>query len=207
MPFRRPKDSSPASLLAIIEPSLDIERDVTLLGDVLSARGDVTAEAIDAAMLEKNGRRIGEQFDAADDEAPVVQIENRLVSQVLRDRASDVHIEPNEDRVRVHFRIDGALKNAISLHASLARPLVSCMKTTADMNIVERRRPRGGQFAMDVDSRTDHSGETRPCLCIAQPSRRRFNHYLPTGGASRSRTTMQRAFPRQNNRAAGQRWS
>ena len=64
MAFRRPNNNSPASALAIIEPSLDVERDITLLGDVLSARGDVTAEAIDAAMLENNGRRIGEHLIA-----------------------------------------------------------------------------------------------------------------------------------------------
>jgi type IV pilus assembly protein PilB len=87
------------------------------------------------------------------DEAPVIQIVNQLVSQALRDRASDVHIEPNPDRVRVRFRIDGALKEVVSLPAHLARPLVSRIKIMADMNIVERRRPQDGQFAMDVDGR------------------------------------------------------
>ncbi|MEO5842856.1 MAG: GspE/PulE family protein [Acidimicrobiales bacterium] len=91
--------------------------------------------------------------DLAGDDAPVIQIVNQLVSQALRDRASDVHIEPNADRVRVRFRIDGSLKEVVSLPANLARPLVSRIKIMADMNIVERRRPQDGQFAMDVDGR------------------------------------------------------
>jgi type IV pilus assembly protein PilB len=91
--------------------------------------------------------------DSAIDDAPVIQIVNQLVSQALRDRASDVHIEPNADRVRVRFRIDGALKEVVSLPANLARPLVSRIKIMADMNIVERRRPQDGQFAMEVDGR------------------------------------------------------
>ena len=64
MAIKRRKGPSDASQLAIIEPSLDIERDASLLGDVLSSRGEVTAEAIETAMLEKNGVRLGEHLIA-----------------------------------------------------------------------------------------------------------------------------------------------
>ncbi len=90
---------------------------------------------------------------AAGDDAPVIQIVNKIVTQALRDRASDVHIEPMDDRVRVRFRIDGALKEELSLPASLGPSLVSRIKILADMNIVERRRPQDGQFEMTVDGR------------------------------------------------------
>jgi type IV pilus assembly protein PilB len=88
-----------------------------------------------------------------DDDAPVIQVVNKIVTQALRDRASDVHIEPVDDRVRVRFRIDGALKEVLNLPSSMGTPLVSRIKIMADMNIVERRRPQDGQFQMTVDGR------------------------------------------------------
>ena len=89
----------------------------------------------------------------ADTEGPVVQVVDKLVTQALRDRASDVHIEPQDDRVRVRFRIDGALHDVLSLPGSMAGAVASRIKILASMNIVERRRPQDGQIAMSVDER------------------------------------------------------
>lgn len=85
--------------------------------------------------------------------APVVQVVNLMLTQALRDRASDVHIEPQPDRLRVRFRIDGALREALILPSSMAAALVSRIKIMADMNIVEQRRPQDGQFAIAIDGR------------------------------------------------------
>ena len=49
------------------------------------------------------------------DDAPVVQVVNLIITQALRDRASDIHIEPQDERLRVRFRIDGALHDAVEL--------------------------------------------------------------------------------------------
>jgi type IV pilus assembly protein PilB len=87
------------------------------------------------------------------EDAPVAQVLNRIVTQALRDRASDVHIEPMEDRLRVRFRVDGALTEMLSMPSSIASALVSRIKILAEMNIVERRRPQDGQFATVVDGR------------------------------------------------------
>ncbi|MSX88743.1 MAG: pilus assembly protein PilB [Actinobacteria bacterium] len=87
------------------------------------------------------------------DEAPVIQVVNKIVTQALRDRASDVHIEPMDDRVRVRYRIDGALREVLSLPTEIGPALVSRIKIMADMNIVERRRPQDGQFQVTVDAR------------------------------------------------------
>jgi len=91
--------------------------------------------------------------EIADHDAPIVQVVNKLVTQALRDRASDVHIEPTDDGVRVRFRIDGALTKVTSFPADMGPALVSRIKIMADMNIVERRRPQDGQFEMTVDGR------------------------------------------------------
>ncbi len=88
-----------------------------------------------------------------DDQAPVVQLVNRIVGQALRDRTSDVHIEPLDDRLRVRFRIDGTLVDAFSLPMGVHAALISRLKIMSGMNIVERRRPQDGQFSTVVDGR------------------------------------------------------
>ena len=69
------------------------------------------------------------------DEAPVIQVVNKIVTQALRDRASDVHIEPMDDRVRVRYRIDGALREVLSLPTEIGPALVSRIKIMAEMNV------------------------------------------------------------------------
>jgi type IV pilus assembly protein PilB len=76
-----------------------------------------------------------------------------LVTEALRDRASDVHLEPTDGELRVRFRIDGALHDVLSLPITMAGALVSRVKILADMNIVERRKAQDGQFATEVDGR------------------------------------------------------
>ena len=89
------------------------------------------------------------------DDAPIVQVVTRILTQAKRDRASDVHIEPSQDVVRVRFRIDGALKEVLMLPATMGVGLVSRIKIMAGMNIVERRRPQDGQLT-DPDRRKGH---------------------------------------------------
>jgi len=91
--------------------------------------------------------------DQSGDDAPVVQVVDSILTQAMRDRASDVHIEPADDVIRVRFRIDGALKEIIQLPASIGPGLVSRIKVMANMNIVERRRPQDGQLAITIDGR------------------------------------------------------
>ena len=88
---------------------------------------------------------------SVDENAPIVKVVNLIFEQAVRDRASDVHIEPQEERVRVRVRTDGALHEVLSLPVSMATPLVSRIKVMADMNIVERRRPQDGQIEITVD--------------------------------------------------------
>jgi type IV pilus assembly protein PilB len=100
-------------------------------------------------------RREASQLESAqvNEEAPVVQVVQKVITQGLRDRASDIHIEPSGDRVRVRFRIDGALTDVLDLPGSIGPALVSRIKILGGMNIVERRRPQDGQISMDVEGR------------------------------------------------------
>jgi len=100
-------------------------------------------------------RREAARSDApvASDDAPVVQVVHMLITQALRDRASDVHIEPQAERVRVRYRIDGALHDVLDLPAAMGPGVASRIKILAGMNIVERRRAQDGQISMDVEGR------------------------------------------------------
>ncbi|MFC5728186.1 MULTISPECIES: GspE/PulE family protein [Nocardioides] len=90
---------------------------------------------------------------SASEDAPVVRVVQMIITQGLRDRASDIHVEPTGDRVRVRYRIDGALADVLDLPGSIGPALVSRVKILGGMNIVERRRPQDGQISITVEGR------------------------------------------------------
>ncbi|MGZ7019430.1 MAG: GspE/PulE family protein, partial [Acidimicrobiia bacterium] len=102
----------------------------------------------EARRAEHIDEAVGQQVD---ENAPVVQVVNLLLSQAVTERASDVHIEPMDDRLRIRNRVDGALHEVLSLPAGMGPALVSRIKVMANMNIVERRRPQDGQLEATVD--------------------------------------------------------
>ena len=104
----------------------------------------------------REAQRLAGQHDTAtaarlDEKAPVVQVVNLLLSQAVSEGASDIHIEPMPDRVRIRNRIDGALHEVLNLPPGMGPALVSRIKVMAEMNIVERRRPQDGQLEIEVD--------------------------------------------------------
>ena len=82
--------------------------------------------------------------------APVVQALDIIITQAVKDRASDIHIEPSEENVRVRYRIDGVLHNAASLPKGVQSALVSRVKVLSRMDIAERRKPQDGSFTLKV---------------------------------------------------------
>ncbi|HVZ91398.1 MAG TPA: ATPase, T2SS/T4P/T4SS family [Rhizomicrobium sp.] len=87
--------------------------------------------------------------DLASD-APVVRTVNSLITRASEARASDIHIEPSEDSLRVRFRIDGALVDIETLPAHLKLPLISRIKVMASLDIAERRLPQDGRLRVAV---------------------------------------------------------
>jgi type IV pilus assembly protein PilB len=87
------------------------------------------------------------------DDAPVIQLVEQILTRALRDRSSDVHIEPQKDRVRVRFRIDGALHDVLALPGSIGPAVSSRIKIMGNLNIADRRRAQDGQMAMTIDGR------------------------------------------------------
>jgi len=84
--------------------------------------------------------------------APVVRALDLIIDESIKNRASDIHIEPGVNRLRVRYRIDGVLHETISLPLSARAPLISRLKVLANMNIADHR-PQDGQFSVTVRGR------------------------------------------------------
>jgi general secretion pathway protein E len=89
----------------------------------------------------------------ADTDAPLAQALNLIIEEAVKARASDIHIEPEEDRLRVRYRIDGTLQDLMSLPANIHLALVSRIKILADLNIADRHRAQDGQFSVKAKGR------------------------------------------------------
>jgi general secretion pathway protein E len=87
-------------------------------------------------------------------EALPTQVISLLLTQALQDRASDIHIEPTETRLRIRFRIDGILHEVMELPMEMHPALISRLKIMSGMNIAERRRPQDGQLNFSAQNRT-----------------------------------------------------
>ncbi len=86
-------------------------------------------------------------------DAPVAQALVLIIDEAVKSRASDIHIQPQEDRVRVRYRIDGTLHDTLSLPVATGVPLISRIKVLANMNIADTHRPQDGQFSVEAKNR------------------------------------------------------
>jgi general secretion pathway protein E len=86
-------------------------------------------------------------------DAPVAQALILIIDEAVKARASDIHLQPQEDKLRVRYRIDGTLHDALSLPLATAVPLISRIKVLATMNIADRHRPQDGQFSVEAKGR------------------------------------------------------
>jgi type IV pilus assembly protein PilB len=147
-------DALRAPVRLLLAPRSDVVRAIDRSYSSVGEIGDALRAF--EARAEERRRQLTEITQAVvtvDENAPVVKVVNLILEQAVRDRASDVHIEPQEDRVRIRVRTDGALHDLMALPASMGAPLVSRIKVLADMNIVERRRPQDGQMEVNVAGR------------------------------------------------------
>jgi general secretion pathway protein E len=111
--------------------------------------------------IEKQLARIstpGEEFVerwaiGTDTDAPLAQALNLIIEEAVKARASDIHIEPEEDRLRVRYRIDGTLQDLMSLPLNIHSALVSRIKILSELNIADRHRPQDGQFSVKAKGR------------------------------------------------------
>ncbi len=145
------RQESGRAVRAFLAPLPDIDQAIELW----YTNADRVDQAVRAFESEASARFVetaGARVEV-DENAPIVQVVTLILERASRSRASDVHLEPAEDGLRVRYRVDGALHDAMMLPSSMAVPLVSRIKVMAEMNIVERRRPQDGQFHSTVSGR------------------------------------------------------
>jgi len=81
-------------------------------------------------------------------DAPVARALTLIIDEAVKARSSDIHLQPQEDKLLIRYRIDGTLHNMLSLPLSTATPLISRIKVLANMNIADHHRPQGGHFSV-----------------------------------------------------------
>jgi general secretion pathway protein E len=123
-------------------------------GDEAGAR-EVAANLGDAPDLALLAEQMPEPADLleSDDDAPIIRLLNGVLSQALRDGASDIHLEPFEDRLSVRFRIDGVLREVLSTAPALAALVASRIKVMARLDIAEKRLPQDGRIGLKLAGR------------------------------------------------------
>ncbi len=117
----------------------------------VSADKSLVTESIDRTIDRSVDRSMDKSIDVAGEDSPVVRLVNRILSEAVRVRASDVHIEPMADRVRLRYRIDGVCIERDNLPKRMQNAVLSRMKLMAGVNIAEKRIPQDGRIKLDVD--------------------------------------------------------
>ena len=139
-----------------VEPVLCRKADIQLIVDgYFDQQGANAAEMIDDIVLQQDDDAEYTDLDAMDanrdlldlaNEAPIIKLINLLISGAVKERASDIHIEPFEREVRVRYRIDGVLYEKLTIPKAQQAAVISRIKIMANLNIAEHRLPQDGRI-------------------------------------------------------------
>ena len=139
-----------------IQPVLAIAEQIT---DAINKNyGQSETESMDSMLAEFTGTQIDSTqieassslSDSGESDAPVVKLVSLIIQEAVTLRASDIHIEPFEDRVRIRYRIDGNLVERDDTPRRLLAPLIARIKVMGGIDISEKRRPQDGRIKMQV---------------------------------------------------------
>jgi type IV pilus assembly protein PilB len=119
-----------------------------------STRGEVQLENVRSAQSSQDRAPADDlaRMTSVVEDAPIVKYVNLLISQAITDGASDIHIEPGEDDMRVRYRIDGVLHDIMRSPPSIQSAVISRIKIMAELDIAERRRPQDGRLSAETRS-------------------------------------------------------
>jgi type IV pilus assembly protein PilB len=142
-----------------VEPMIAVEEDLTNAIDQFY-RGSGEVDNMLAGMMRDYDGNIevssnmneDEEEDESDD-APIIRLANLIISQGVIDKASDIHIEPMKDGLRVRYRIDGVMLDGMQLPRKVSAPLSSRIKIIANMDIAEKRVPQDNRISMVVSGK------------------------------------------------------
>ena len=116
-----------------------------------TVRGEIDSQISEPALTPTKEELEKLTLTETTDEVPAIRNLNLLIEQAIRNRASDIHIEPQEDKLQIRLRIDGVLQDTMSLPLTNHATIISRLKIMSNMNIAERRRPQDGRFSAKVD--------------------------------------------------------
>jgi len=115
---------------------------------------EVAKEAADTEIVTQKREEIDlDRLAHESEDAPVIKIVNLILVQALKEKASDIHIEPFEKTLKLRYRVDGALVEASSPPKALQLPIASRIKILAGLDIAERRLPQDGRFRIRVSGK------------------------------------------------------
>ncbi len=123
-----------------------------LIQDVENSENSDDAESLELAKVSTDEVNL-DSLAVSSGEAPVIKLANLILVQAIKDRASDVHIEPFEKQVRLRYRIDGVLVDATPPPKSMQIPLISRIKIMSNLDIAERRLPQDGRMRVKMGGR------------------------------------------------------
>lgn len=141
-----------------IEAAVATEKEIKrALNEYYSAKGGLE-EIVKAIDQERLGLKEGEELELKklqqiSGEPPIIRLVNLTIMQAFHDGSSDIHIEPEEEVLKIRYRIDGILYDQPALPKYLESAVVSRVKLLAGLNIAERRAPQDGRFQMKVENR------------------------------------------------------
>ena len=118
-----------------------------------AAGGKLLSESIDRSIDKSVDRSVDKSIDVAADDAPIVKLCQRMLVEAVKMRASDIHIEPMADRVRLRYRIDGVCMERENLPKRMQNSVLSRMKLMAGMNIAEKRVPQDGRIKITMEEK------------------------------------------------------
>jgi len=141
-----------------IEPAVSTEEDIREALNLYYATSSKLDSSLDEVIENIQNQRPKEEEKTSTEKlkqlsegTPVVKLVNLIISQAILDRASDIHIEPEENTLHVRYRIDGVLHDNLSPPKHLQSAIISRIKILADMDIAESRVPQDGRFQVTVN--------------------------------------------------------
>ncbi len=119
--------------------------------DALTVAADVD-DSLDLAQI-ADALPEPEDLLESEDDAPIIRLINAILTEAIKENASDIHIEPFENRLVVRFRIDGVLREVLAPKKAVAAPVVSRIKVMAKLDIAEKRLPQDGRIGLRIAGR------------------------------------------------------
>ena len=142
-----------AEIELVLSPSDVVTAAINNAYDRVRAQADAAVAELDdgASASEIAEEEVPDLLDASDnDEAPIIKLVNSLFSQAVKERSSDIHIEPFETSMLVRFRVDGVLKEIVRPPKRFQSTIISRVKIMAGLNIAEKRLPQDGRIRLKI---------------------------------------------------------